>query len=334
MKFWSIGICLSAALLAAPAFAQSQLPAATSSPPDVEGMYQHLKRARAAAGADLFMHYNWRCIVDGVYPAMSNAIQRSGIAFEPLKVFDQLYFLGQRGASAWALDTSDGIVMFDALNNEEDAQKTIVSGLVKLGLDPKRIKYVVITHGHGDHFGGANYLKTTFGARIISSERDWAVMQALKTSTTGPARWAALVPEKDIVVGDGQTMNVGDTALTFYVTPGHTPGTVSTIFKVTDGGTTHTVGFFGGLGTPRSTADKKTLMASYDRWTPVAASAGVDVLIANHEEQEQSMARMEELKLRRAGDPNPYVIGGDTYRRYFEVQKECTRYRMARAGEK
>ena len=60
---------------------------------------------------------------------------------------------------SWALNTSDGIILFDTLNNTEEAQRIIEGGMKTMGLDPTRIKYIVIMHGHADHFGGAKYLQ-------------------------------------------------------------------------------------------------------------------------------------------------------------------------------
>ena len=136
----------------------------------------------------------------------------------------------------------------------------------------------------------------------------------------------------DIV--DGQQFKVGKTTMTFYVTPGHTPGTVSTIFPVTDEGRRHVVGFFGGMGTPTPAEDKHKLMDSAIRFEGIAAKARVDVLIANHPTQDQSIPKIEELRLRHAGDPNPFVLGTDRYRRFLEIQRECTMVALAQQGQK
>jgi len=74
-----------------------------------------------------------------------------------------------QSVSAWALTTSDGIILIDALY-DYSVEDEIVSGLTKLGLDPTKIKYVVITHGHGDHYAGSKYLQDKFGARIVLSD--------------------------------------------------------------------------------------------------------------------------------------------------------------------
>jgi metallo-beta-lactamase class B len=59
--------------------------------------------------------------------------------------------------------------VIDTLNNPEEARDILVPNMRALGLDPARIKYVVLTHGHGDHWGGAKYLQDTFGARVASA---------------------------------------------------------------------------------------------------------------------------------------------------------------------
>ena len=77
---------------------------------------------------------------------------------EPAKVFDNLYWVGQTQFSAWALKTSAGIIIIDALY-DYSVEDEIVGGLTKLGLNPADIKYVIVSHAHGDHVGGAKFLQ-------------------------------------------------------------------------------------------------------------------------------------------------------------------------------
>ena len=51
---------------------------------------------------------------------------------EPMQVMDELYFLGNYWTSAWAVKTSQGIVIIDALDNADEAQHYIEDGLKKL----------------------------------------------------------------------------------------------------------------------------------------------------------------------------------------------------------
>jgi metallo-beta-lactamase class B len=134
-------------------------------------------------------------------------------------VFDNLYFVGQTEYSAWAVNTSDGIILIDTIF-DYSVEAEVVDGLKKLGLDPSKIEYAIVSHGHGDHSGGAKFLQDRFGTRIIMGAPDW---EMVGRSTRDPA------PKRDIVASDGQKLTLGDTTLTLYLTPGHTPGTISTL---------------------------------------------------------------------------------------------------------
>lgn len=303
--------------------------------PDRAGMYRHLKKAREIAGWDLYAHYVHRCIIDQTYRrTLSRGVQAHG-AIPAVRVFDNLYFVGENAVSAWVLDTGDGLILFDALYSAEDFKKIVEPGLSRFGLDTASIKYLVITHAHGDHYGGARYLKESYGTRILASVEDWAEMERqAKGGLEGlPPEWAKMVPDHDMDIRDGQNLTLGNTSLNFYLTPGHTPGTVSTVFKVRDGRAVHTVGFFGGLGTPQSSEDKLKLIASAERFKGIVRKSGIDVLIANHPTQDQSIPKLEELRLRKAGDANPYVIGSERYVRYLSIQQECTLLAMAQQGQ-
>ena len=289
-----------------------------------------LSEARRIAGADLFSDFVHRCIFSPVYRERVAGIQYNG-TLEPAKIFDNLYTIGQVEVSSQALVTDAGIVIFDTLNNEDEAKNIIVPNLIKLGLDPADIKYVVITHEHGDHYGGARYLQATYGAKVLASETAWAIMARNAERSDGP--FAHLpAPGHDIDISDDQIFKVGSTELHFYLTPGHTKGVVSTIFKVTDHGKPHLVGYYGGTGggtTPDSIHDQ---IQSLERWRKISAAAGVDVLIANHPLHDRAIENTELLRYLKPGDANPSVIGAGTYQRYMRVQELCGKVQLARLG--
>src|SRR5690349_174596 len=95
---------------------------------------------------------------------------------EPSKVFDNLYYVGSQLQSMWLVKTSDGLILHDTAFDYM-VQDQIVNGTKKLGLDPAQIKYVIVSHGHNDHYLGARYLQDTYHARIIMSETDWNFME-------------------------------------------------------------------------------------------------------------------------------------------------------------
>ena len=155
-------------------------------------------------------------------------IGRPGYA-EPAKVFDNLYFVGTKIHSSWALTTSDGIILIDTLY-EYASEEEIVGGLKKLGLDPTKVKYVIVSHAHGDHVGGAKLMQEKFDSRLILGAPDWEMIEkSVNQYPNGK-------PKRDIVATDGQKVTLGDTTVTLVPTPGHTPGTLSMIFQVKDNG--------------------------------------------------------------------------------------------------
>jgi len=250
---------------------------------------------------------------------------------EPVKVFDNLYFVGQTEFSAWALTTSAGIILIDSIF-DYSVDDEVVGGLKKLGLDPAAIKYVVISHGHGDHSGGAKYLQDRFNAHVVLMAADWDLLD----------RSTGTKPRRDIVATDGQPLTLGDTTITLYNTPGHTLGTTSTIFPVTDHGTPHVVASWGGtafnwMGNPAPyvTPERpiafwfETYSASARRFKDVTLKAGADVLISNHTNFDGSKTKIPALARRQPGDPHPYVIGRDAVQRYLTVADECAQAGLA-----
>ncbi len=235
---------------------------------------------------------------------------------EPVKVFDNLYFLGMTEFSAWAVATSEGIIIIDALY-DYSVDDEIAEGLKKVGLDPATIKYVIISHGHSDHSGGAKYLQDTYKARVLLSAADWDLLD--RSRGTRPAR--------DMVASDGQKLTLGDTTITMHLTPGHTAGTLSYLIPVKDNGTPHLVAEWGGtaFNFPRTVENFKAYTASAVRFGEIATRAGADVLISNHSEYDGSKTKIPALKLRKPGEPNPYVVGTDSVKRYMQIAEECSR---------
>src|SRR5688572_1403143 len=157
----------------------------------------------------------------GAAPAARVIPDRSTWYGRPYKVFDNLYFIGTRIHSSWALTTSDGIIVIDTLFDYA-SEPEIVEGLTALGLDPRDVKYVLISHAHGDHDQGAALLQSRYGAKVVMGAADWeATLQRPATAIGG-------VPTRDIAVGpEGTKITLGDTKVEVMLTSGNTRGTLS-----------------------------------------------------------------------------------------------------------
>jgi metallo-beta-lactamase class B len=241
-------------------------------------------------------------------------------------VFDNLYYVGVRMVGAWAITTSDGIILIDSLDNPTEARDYIASGLTKLGLDPKSIKYVIVTHAHGDHYGGAQYLHDTYGAHILMSDADWnelAHPRPAPAGRPGPPRDWGPPPSRDWVLTDGEKLTLGDTTVTIVLTPGHTPGTVSVIFPVKDHGTVHNAALWGGTAQPAAPAASLQYEQSLQHFAQFTDRAGVDVEVSNHPLTDDGLARITAIGAGQTNGKNPFVVGTAVYKRYMEIHKEC-----------
>lgn len=253
---------------------------------------------------------------------------------EPVKVFDNLYFVGEKDYGAWAVTTSEGIIIIDAIF-DYSVEDEIVNGLKKLGLNPASIKYVIVSHAHRDHLGGAGYLQEHFGSRVIMGAEDWALLERTQGS------W--LKARRDIVATDGQKLKLGDTTITMYVTPGHTLGTLSLLVPVKNNGKSHLAASWGGTGfnwlsgSPAYITPERPNRFWFDnyiksaaRFRDIVAKAGADVLIANHTHLDDSKMKLPLMLSRKPSDPHPYVIGNDAVVRYVTVASECAQAGLAR----
>ena len=240
---------------------------------------------------------------------------------EPVKVFDHLYYVGEKEYSAWAVTTTAGIILIDAIF-DYSVEDEVVGGLKKLGLDPAQIKYVIVSHAHADHAAGAKLLQERFGARIVMGEADYDLLDKQNPS------WK---PKRDIVATDGYKLTLGDTTLTLTLTPGHTLGTISTLVPVRDGGRPHVAAAWGGTAFNFG-PDKERLRMYIDssvKFRDIVQKANADILIANHTVFDGSKTKLPALAMRKPGAPHPYVIGPDAVRRYLVVANECAQAALA-----
>ncbi len=283
----------------------------------------HLTAARNAAGFDFTGTLARLCVappftggIRDVAPGKPPA--RETWFIEPAKVFDNLYFVGSKIHSSWALTTSDGIILIDTLftyNSEEE----IVGGLKKLGLDPAKVKYVIITHAHGDHVGGAKLMQDRFKSHIVMGEPDW---DSIEKSVNG---YPEGKPKRDMVADDGQKITLGDTSVTIVTTPGHTPGTLSMIFPVKDRGRTLYVAYSGGtaFNFPSTVPNFDIYIQSQKKMAAAAMAANATILMSNHSEFDYATTKIKLLAARKPGEPHPYEVGKDSVARYFTVTEEC-----------
>ena len=229
---------------------------------------------------------------------------------EPFKVFDNLYYVGPGYVSVWLLTTPAGNILFDSA--QEPYVDYVISNIRKVGVDPKTIKYIILSHGHLDHFGGAAKIQEASGARVVAVEEDWKMIEQVGSRPSGASGPPPRVPKRDMVVKEGDALTLGGQTLKFHQTPGHTPGVLTTEgITVYDGGTPYKAIVWGGAGYRGGLAEAEQSVKSANK---VAQIQGVQVNLQVHSWAEDSgypgggvLERGLMLKSRKPGDPHPFV---------------------------
>ena len=228
---------------------------------------------------------------------------------EPWKAFDNVYFVGVCWVSAWAIRTNDGVVLIDTLHEPHVDQ--LVANLSKIGVELADIKYVLMTHGHFDHVGGAAKLKPLLtNAKFVMTKTGWdEAMESARGSESTPRSWSMIA--QDVVAKDGDVIGLGGNSFGVLETPGHTLGTASYTLDVKDGANTYRAITVGGLGL-NAIKDSKQVegyIASVDRITALAKQPGkpVTVHLTTHPFSTGLMEARYRLAARKPGEPNPLV---------------------------
>ncbi|HEY4264583.1 MAG TPA: MBL fold metallo-hydrolase [Micropepsaceae bacterium] len=261
-------------------------------------------------------------------PAPRENPDRKATYMEPKKAFDDLYWMGTASTSSWLLTSDDGYILYDT-QGVYDAEDVLVGGLRKLGLDPAKVKYVIVSHGHAGESGGAYLFQSRYGSHVVMN--DWDMVAA---SVNG---YPTGKPKRDIVATDGMKITVGNRTVTLYLTPGHTPGTISSVFQVHDNGRPLTVVYSGGteFNFQNDVTHFDQYLASERRLASLAAAAGATIVLNNQSQFNEAATKLRMLQGRHSGEPNPLDVGTDAVARYFKIEDECAqavRLKLVAAG--
>ena len=110
-------------------------------------------------------------------------------------------------------------------------------------------------------------------------------------------------PKRDMAVKDGDTIKLGNTEFKLYVIPGHTLGTLATVFTVHDKGKAHRAVAWGGTAYNFGPlADRLQIYADTTaKYRDVMKKENADVLLSNHVSYDNAVEKMAHAEGQEAG---------------------------------
>lgn len=207
----------------------------------------------------------------------------------PNKIFGPIYFVGIHSASTHIIDTGDGLILIDPGNPE--TLWIVLDNIKELGFDPKDIKKIIMSHGHYDHAGGTKELVAITGAKTYIGKDDLKMVTGEEDTSLSkdPDYRYKYSFTPDVLLSDSDVITLGNISVLCLSTPGHTDGTMSFFFDVSDGEKTFRAGMHGGVGLNTLTNDfleshglPLDNQDKFVRGIEKVKSQQVDIFLGNH----------------------------------------------------
>ena len=150
------------------------------------------------------------------------------------EIFERIYLVGsadlteEKDCCVYLIEFPNELVLIDSGAGESGS--LILQNVKALGLDPSRIKKLILTHCHIDHIGGANEFKRRLGLEIIAHKNCADILLRADPVLTA-AKWYGMTPEA-IVVDQSfsepeHILKMGDESLHLIFIPGHSPDSIA-----------------------------------------------------------------------------------------------------------
>jgi glyoxylase-like metal-dependent hydrolase (beta-lactamase superfamily II) len=265
----------------------------------------------------------WANYNDIIYPKFcyapgtgTDAALQDQTTVPPTQLFDELYYVGQIRWGTYALKTDDGgFLQFDTMSSAADANNVILPGLKSLGFDPSRMRSILITHRHFDHFGGG----PTLLSAVSTSLPVWA------SSADQPGIPYGVTNTIDSTNKNVQQVTVGGKQIMALSTPGHTVGTMSFILPVHYKGVEHKVVYWGGSAFPTTVDLASQYLDSTERMVAAIRATGADASINSHTFFDRTQDRINAIQAAKGiSTSNPMIQGTEKVALSYTVLRACS----------
>lgn len=168
------------------------------------------------------------------------------VAVSPFQVAPRTWYVGNSWVGAYLIETSEGLILIDTTMQPQ--VYLLFESIRMVGFDPRDIKRLLLSHAHYDHCGGVRAVLELSGAKLYMGKQDADLIRERPEMILSEGYPCGSF-EADCYFSDDLPVVLGDMAVTTVHTPGHTPGTTSFFFDVTDGnGNRYHCGMHGGVG--------------------------------------------------------------------------------------
>lgn len=228
------------------------------------------------------------------------------------QIFDDVWFVGNHYVGQYVIKTADGLVQVDAANNANEVQTFNYPLMLSLGLSATYpLKAVFLTHGHGDHDGGASWLKANLNPQIFLGSAD-AGAKAYAPTTIDSTNLSM------------REMSIGGKRFWVLPTPGHTQGSTSAVLEAQDHGRTVRVLINGGQSMTNSIPQVAQYLDSIERTYVMVKALQVDGVMTPHIYWDGEGAKMRDILANGRSNPGQHVYGHEAVVRQMVVARECS----------
>lgn len=232
---------------------------------------------------------------------------------KPFHIYGNVYYVGDDWVCVHLIDTGDGLLLIDSGNS--GATPLLIQAIWEMGFRPNDVKWMILSHGHVDHIGGAEFFRDAFGTKLYLGAPDAKMFRERPEFSfiCSSPNITNDVFTPDVCIEDGDVLTFGNVTIQCYLVPGHTEGCVALFFDVCEGAETKRCGYHGGFGfnTLRKESLEEWGDPEYRRWTTYEESLDkvinqpVDIFLGNHTVNNRTMEKLALMK--EQPDTNPFI---------------------------
>lgn len=256
-------------------------------------------------------------------------LDQEGRYVHPFRLYGNVWYVGDSWVCVHLIDTGDGLLLIDSGNCGATAM--LVQAIWEAGFNPAEVKWIIHSHGHVDHIGGANFFKKMYGSKLYLGEPDARMFreQPEISAIYDSHNDLDCLFEPDYEIKEGDVLTFGNTTMRFTMVPGHTDGCIALFFDAHNGSETKRCGYYGGFGfntlqkeylTEIGDPELKTRQVYLDSLAKVR-NEKVEVFLGNHCVNNDTLGRRQR-QLDNPDGPNPFV-DGKAWAAYLDEKRDA-----------